>query len=123
MDSENEKGYRKLLVWQNAHDLTLLIYQVSKTFPRDELHGLTDQMRRAAVSVPANIAEGYARASKKEFLQFLYIANGSLAEIEYYIELTKDLGYINIETYNALEEKRQLVGKLLYGFIASIKRR
>jgi four helix bundle protein len=123
MGNENTKGYRNLLVWQNAHELTLLIYKASKIFPRDELHGLTNQMRRAAVSIPANIAEGYARAGKKELLQFLYIAKGSLAEVEYYVELSKDLEYIDRAMYENLEEKRQLVGKLLYGFIASIKRK
>lgn len=115
-------GYKKLHVWNEAHELTLLIYKITKNIPREELFGLTSQIRRAAVSVVANIVEGQARASKKEFLQFLYISNGSLVEVEYYIELLKDLGYIDEKSFLLLHERRVVVGNLLTGLIRSLKR-
>lgn len=93
--NDEEVGYRRLHVWQEAHALVLLVYIATKQFPKDELFGLTSQIRRAVVSVAANIVEGQTRASKKEFLQFLRVANGSLVEVEYYIGLAKDLCYIN----------------------------
>lgn len=115
-------GYKKLHVWKEAHELTLLIYKITKNFPKDETFALTSQIRRAAVSIVANIVEGQARASKKEFLQFLYISNGSLVEVEYYIELSRDLGYISTEKYLLLNQKRIIVGNLLHGLIKSLKR-
>ena len=115
------RGYQKLQVWKEAHELALLIYKATRTFPRDELFGLTSQIRRAAVSIAANIVEGQARSSKKEFLQFLFIANGSLVEVEYYIQLAKELGYISEEQEISVEKKRVIVGKLLHGFIASLQ--
>lgn len=114
-------GYRKLRVWQESHKLVLLLYKVSKNFPKDELFGLTSQLRRAAVSVPANIVEGFARASRKEFIQFLYIATGSFVEVEYYIQLAKDLEYIDEETRKFLFEQHHYVGVLLHKFLFSIK--
>lgn len=121
MKNGEHVGYRKLRVWQESHKLVLLIYKESKNFPKDELFGLTSQLRRAAVSVPANIVEGFARASRKEFIQFLYIATGSLAEVEYYIELLKDLGYINEMAAIPLLERQHFVGVLLHKFLLSIK--
>lgn len=115
----NEVGYKKLLVWQEAHKLVLLVYKTTKNFPREELFGLTSQFRRAAVSIAANIIEGQARFSRKEFLQFLYIANGSLTETEYYIELARDLHYMEEKEFLLLQEKRIIVGNLLHGLIRS----
>lgn len=112
-------GYKQLLVWQNAHELVLLVYKVTKNFPKDELFGLTSQLRRAIVSVAANIVEGQARSSRKEFLQFLYIANGSLVESEYYFDLAKDLHYIDESERATLQNKRIIVGNLLHGLIRS----
>ncbi|MDI6768966.1 MAG: four helix bundle protein [Anaerolineales bacterium] len=91
---KTEKGFRKLLVWQRAHQLVLSIYKLTETFPKSELFGLTSQMRRAAVSVPANIAEGYAAGGKGQFARYLNIAQGSLAEVEYYLILTHDLKWV-----------------------------
>jgi len=122
INTELHVGYKRLNVWKEAHELTLLVYKISKTFPRDELFGLTSQFRRAVVSVVANIVEGQARSSRKEFLQFLYISNGSLVEVEYYCELARDLDYIDQNTYTLLNEKRIVVGSLLHGLIRSIKR-
>ena len=120
--NENEKGYKRLNVWKEAHNLVLLVYKVTNVFPKEELFGLTSQLRRASISVPANIVEGYARSSKNELLQFLSIARGSLAECEYYIHLSRDLDYINDSEFALLEDKRHTVGDLLHGFAASIKR-
>lgn len=121
-ETRNQIGYRKLLVWSESHQLTLLIYKITAKFPREELFGLTSQLRRAAVSITANIVEGYARASKKERLQFLYISYGSLSETEYYLDLSKDLRYLTESEYMNLIEHRQTVGKLLYGLIIATKR-
>lgn len=78
------KGFRKLLVWQKAHQLVLQVYKQTEKFPKNETFGLTSQLRRAIISVPANIAEGYAAGSKGQFGRYLNIAQGSLAEVEYY---------------------------------------
>lgn len=121
-ETNNIAGYKKLHVWQEAYQLVLLIYKITKNFPKDETFALTSQFRRAAVSIAANIVEGQARASKKEFLQFLFISNGSLVEVEYYLELSKDLGYISEKELFLLDQKRTVVGKLLYGLIKSLKR-
>ncbi|MDH5507839.1 MAG: four helix bundle protein [Anaerolineae bacterium] len=118
---EKEKGFRKLLVWQRAHELVLFIYQLTNGFPSEEKFGLTSQLQRAAVSVPANIAEGYAYQREKQFARFLRIAQGSLAEVEYYLFLAKDLAYISEETYAKVEKLRGEVGYLLHRLIKSVQ--
>lgn len=123
MGQENTVGYRKLTVWLKSHELVLDVYSVTKKYPRDEMFGLVSQIRRASVSVPANIVEGYARGSKNELIQFLKIAIGSLAELEYYLELSYDLGYIKKEELDRLHERRAFVGKLLHGFFISVQKR
>jgi four helix bundle protein len=120
--NDNEKGYRRLRVWQQAHEFVLLIYKVTKRFPREEIFGLTSQVRRATVSVAANIVEGQSRRSKNEFIQFLRVANGSLVEVEYYIGLSKDLEYITDNEATILYEKQQFIGVLLHKFIATLMR-
>lgn len=115
------KGYRKLKVYEEAHKLVKVIYRITEKFPKAEIFGLVSQMRRSAVSVPANILEGQARSSKKEFKNFLSIANGSLVELEYYLELSEDLGYINKQEYLDLETQREIVGALLGGLINHLK--
>ncbi len=87
------KRFEELEVWKKAHNLTLEIYRLTKSFPNDERFGLISQMRRAATSVPANIAEGYRKRTKKDKLNFYNIAQGSLDELKYYLILSKDLGY------------------------------
>jgi four helix bundle protein len=89
----------KLIVWQKSHELVLKVYGITKDFPRDELFGLTSQVRRAAVSVPSNIVEGKARGSNKDFKRFLLIARGSLEETKYQLLLAKDLKYIDEVKY------------------------
>ena len=119
--NNQEKGYKKLKTFQEAHKLVLLVYQLTQKFPKDEVFGMKSQIRRASVSIPANIIEGQARLSKKELRNFLHIANGSLVETEYYLELARDLGYINGDEYEGAEKQRFLVGSLLGGLIRSIK--
>lgn len=122
MEKENNTiGYRKLMVWQKADELAFKIYLNTKNFPKDEIFGLTSQMRRASLSVPANIVEGYARFSKKEKRQFYNIAHGSLSELEYYIDFTLRLGYLSKENHSTLTYLREEVGRLLNGFIKSTK--
>lgn len=116
-----EKGYKRLRMWQEAHKLTLLTYRITKQFPKDELFALTSQIRRATVSIAANIVEGQARISKREFLQFLSIANGSLVEVEYYIQLSKDLGYITENQQKELEHQLHYVGVLLHKYMFTMK--
>lgn len=118
---EGVKGYKKLKVWEESHKLVLSIYRTTKQFPREELFGLTNQIRRAIVSVPANIVEGHSRSGKKEFTHFLSIARGSLAEAEYYLELAKDLGYISQEEWKKLFEQHHFVGALLNGLQKSLR--
>ena len=114
------QGFRTLKAWQKAYELALDIYKVSKNFPKNEQYGLSSQMRRSAVSISANIAEGYERQHRKEYIQFLMIAKGSLGELETHLLFAKDLGYVTLENYNDLESKRQEVGKILRGLINSL---
>lgn len=118
---QDNKGYKKLKVWEEAHKLVLLIYKTTEKFPKEELFGLTPQIRRAVVSIASNIVEGHVKHSKKEFLHHLDFANGSLVEIEYYFELSRDLDYITEKQYQDLEQQRTLVGNLLHGLIRSLK--
>jgi four helix bundle protein len=85
----------KIEAWRLADDLTVAVYEATRAFPREELYGITSQLRRATSSVPANIAEGSARGSKKDYLHFLHIARGSLAECRYFIHLCDRLGFLN----------------------------
>lgn len=117
----DRKGYHKLRVWNESHTFVKEIYKTTKTWPRDELFGLTNQLRRACVSIAANIVEGQARSSRKEFYQFLSISNGSLVEVEYYLELTMDLNYISSQNYQNLEERRITIGKLLHGLMKTLR--
>jgi len=116
-----EKGYKKLKVFQEAHNLVKEVYSVTERFPKSELFGLISQMRRSVVSVPANIIEGQARISKKEFKNFLSIANGSLVELEYYLELALDLHYLDKIQYENIEKQRLITGQLLGGLIRHLK--
>ncbi len=114
-------SYRELIVWQKAMDLVESIYQVTKKFPKEELYGLTNQIRRAAVSIPSNIAEGQARQSTKEFLYFLSIAQGSRAEVETQLLIAERLKYINQETTDSLINLLEEITRLLRGLANSLK--
>ncbi|MEK7452085.1 MAG: four helix bundle protein [Patescibacteria group bacterium] len=113
------KPYHSLLAWKEAHALVRLIYSYSNTFPKHELYGLTSQLRRAAVSVPTNIVEGYARKSIGELKYFLNIAKASMAECEYLTELAHELTYLTDTNYLQLEDQRARASYLLNHFIKS----
>jgi four helix bundle protein len=106
-------GYRDLLAWQEAMKLAVMVYRVTSRFPREEIYGLTAQLRKAASSVPSNIAEGAARNSASEFHHFLGVSSGSLAEMETQLELAAQLEYA--ERDPAIAQQAQKVGKLLTG--------
>jgi len=107
------KSFKELIVWQKAHQFVLAVYQMTKSFPKEEIFGLTSQFRRAAVSIPANIAEGYRKRGKADKVRFFNISEGSLEECKYYLILTKDLGYARIDQGNELAEE---VSKLLNAY-------
>lgn len=119
--NDRMKGYKKLQVWQKAHQFVLLTYKYSKDFPQSELFGLTSQIHRAVISIAANIVEGQASNSKKDFLNFLNIANRSLVETEYLLEAAVDLGYLSKEKFSELEKLRCEVGNLLNGLMRSVR--
>ncbi|MEI7883718.1 MAG: four helix bundle protein [Clostridia bacterium] len=112
----------KLIVWQKSHELVLKIYEISKDFPREEMFGLTSQIRRSAVSIPSNIVEGKARNYNKEYIRFLLIARGSLEEMKYQLLVAKDLHYINDSNYETINKLADEVGKMLNGLINKLDR-
>ncbi len=116
------RDFRKIMAWEKADDLVVRIYEATRAFPREELYGLTSQLRRAVVSVAANIAEGSGKQYLKEFRQFLYTARASLSEVEYYIHLSHRLGYLGDEKVAKLEEARKETAKILQGFINSVEK-
>ena len=118
MDKKAAKTFTDLIVWQKAHDFVLCAYRLSAMFPKTEIYGLTAQFRRSAVSVPANIAEGFRKRTRAEKLRFLNIAQGSLEECRYYLILVNDLGYGNTEE---LEAQLVEVSKLLQGYSEAIR--
>ena len=118
------RNFKSIIAWQKADDLAVEIYQeTGKSFPSDERFGLTSQIRRAAVSVPANIAEGSGRETLKDFVRFLHNAQGSLSEVEYYLHLAYRLSYFEEDAFTNLENQRAEVGRLLNGFIKSLKKK
>lgn len=116
----NNASVEHLHVWQKAHALVLAVYQITKAFPRDELFGLTSQLRRGAVSVPANITEGYRKRGEADKLRFLNIAQASLDEAAYYLRLAHDLSYADSST---LRDQAEEVARLLGGYIRGISER
>jgi four helix bundle protein len=122
MNTNSIKPHKRIDVWNKAIDLTIDIYKLSETFPRTELYGLTSQMRRASISIPSNIAEGAARQTKKEFINFLHMAQGSLSELDTQLVIASRLEYISTETYKEIENKIETISKMLTGLIKSLKR-
>lgn len=114
------RDFRKLQVWEWAHGLTLRIYQITADFPKEELYGLTSQMRRAAASVPANIAEGYSRGGDGELGRFLRIAVGSAGELEYHLLLARDLNFLASDSHKPLEAETLEVKRMLITFINKV---
>src|SRR5215210_2774882 len=114
MDRTVAKNFQDLLVWQKAHQFVLSVYHYSDYFPQKEIYGLTSQFRRAAISIPANIAEGFKKKGKTDKASFMNIAQGSLEECRYYLILAKDLGYgDNPELMPLLEEVSKMLGKYI----------
>ena len=115
------KNYKELKVWQKSYQLCLDIYKITKTFPKEERYGLTSQIRRAAVSVPSNIAEGYGRKTTPDYIRFLYTAYGSNCELETQILLTGDLGYIKSEQFHKVQKALAEVERMLKALIKSLE--
>ena len=113
-------SFEHIMAWQKAHRFTVLVYQVTRKFPADELFGLSSQFRRAAVSVEANIAEGYKKLSKADKLRFLNVSEGSLTECRNYIILSRDLGYIDSQQYELLYQSIIEASKLLTAYSKGI---
>jgi four helix bundle protein len=111
------KSHRDLVAWQKSMDLVEAVYSASKSFPKEELYGLTSQLRRAAVSVPANIAEGQGRRSKREFQQFLGNARGSLLELDTHLGLALRFAYLNSDQYSVIQLQVEEVGRLVNGLL------
>jgi len=114
------KDFHELQVWQKAHQLTLAVYRVTAPFPREELFGLTSQLRRASSSISANLAEGCGRTGDAEFSRFCSIAMGSASELEYHLLLGKDLGYIKAKDYQELSQRTIEVKKMLAALIQKL---
>ena len=117
------RSFKDLECWQRAHEFVLAVYQTTKTFPDDERYGLTSQFRRAAVSIAANICEGYRKLTDADKLRFLNIAQGSLEECRYYIVLSRDISYIGVETFERLEFILNGVSWKLNGYAEAIKKK
>ncbi len=117
MKREPAKTFHDLIVWQKAHQFVLSVYKTTKHFPKEEMYGLTSQLRRAAISIPANIAEGFKKRGKPDKCRFMNIAQGSLEECRYYLILSRDLGYT--ET-NSLMSQIEETSKLLNAYSTSI---
>jgi len=113
--------YKDLVVWQKSVDLAIWVYEMTRTFPKEEIYGITSQMRRAAVSVSSNIAEGQSRQHRAEFIQFLYIAKGSLAELETQLIIAKKLDYLAEESALAGTSRLAEVHRLLVPLIRKLK--
>jgi four helix bundle protein len=120
MVDQTIKSHRDLIAWKKAIDLTVDVYRVTKAFPSDERFGLTSQIRRASSSVPANIAEGQGRRSKREFVQFLSHARGSLLELDSHLELALRLEYIDKLNFSGLREQVDEVGRVINGLVRSL---
>ncbi|GAA4030457.1 four helix bundle protein [Flavobacterium cheonhonense] len=111
---KNMKAFRDLLIWQKAMNLVTNTYQITQKFPKEELFGLTSQIRRSAISLPSNIAEGYGRDSNKEYLRFIKIVIGSLFEFQTQIEIAKNINYLNENEFkNLYEETRELEAMII----------
>ena len=114
------QSFKDIVAWQKAHLFVLQVYQITRSFPAEERYGLCSQFQRAAVSIPANIAEGYKKLSQADKLHFLNISQGSLEECRYYILLAKDLDYITLDCYNELTKSIEDVSRLLNAYSKGI---
>lgn len=117
------RDHKKLKVFQLADELAIQVYQATRDFPKEELFGLTSQMRRAALSVPANIVEGCSRSSESEYLHFLEIAKGSLQEVGYYLEVSRRLRFLDEDAYQSLEGSFSTCIKQLQALVNALRRK
>ena len=120
---EKTHSFRDLIVWQKAHQFVVAIYNLTKQFPKEEIFALTNQVRRAAVSIAANISEGHKKKTVPNQLNYLNISEGSLEEVKYYLILSKDLNYIQETEYLALFNSAEEVGRLINGYEKFISKR
>ena len=116
------RDFREIKVWAKAHLLTIEVYRVTTTFPREEIYGITSQLRRASASIGANIAEGFGRGGDKELARFLQIGMGSASEVEYHILLARDLNLINKKIYDDLEDRLVEVKRMLTSLLLKVRR-
>jgi len=116
------RNFRNIKAWQYADDLAVAVYFETKSFPKEELYGITSQLRRAVVSIAANIAEGAARGHKREYLHFLYVARGSMAEVEYLLHFSRRVAYLQEQGHKKLEKVREEAAKTLSGLITSVEK-
>jgi len=116
------RDYKNIRAWQLADELAFLVYKATQKFPREELWGLTSQIRRAAISVPANIVEGSARNHKKEYIQFLYTALGSLPELGYYLGFSSRIGYLTISDFEDISKMHEQTSRTLRALINYIEK-
>ena len=117
------KSYKDLKVWRKSYQLSLLVYKVTSNFPKSELYGLVSQMRRAAIAISSNIAEGYARQYSKEYIQFLSVAYSSASELETQVLLAHDLGFLKEEDFKKVYGLQQEVAKMLYKLMVSLRKK
>jgi four helix bundle protein len=115
------KSFRDLMVWEKAHALALASYRGTAEFPKQEIYGLTSQIRRCSASIAANIAEGCGKRSNAEFQRFLHIAAGSASELEYHFLLAKDLGFLSLEEHKTLDDSTVEVKRMLAGLIRKVE--
>jgi four helix bundle protein len=116
------KSFTDIIAWQEGHKLVLMVYQKTKQFPKDEIFGITSQMRRCAVSITSNIAEGFSRQSSKEKVQFYFVSLGSLTELQNQALIARDIDYISKEEFKVIADKTVEVHKILNGLIKSSRR-
>lgn len=113
------RSFTDLETWKQSHQLVIMVYKATKPFPREETYSLVDQMRRCSVSISSNIAEGFSRKSKKEKLQFFFMAKGSLTELQNQLLIARDLGYLSVEDFGKIANQTVSVHKLLNGLVKS----
>lgn len=118
-----EKPHKKLDAWKLAVELVTLVYRTTGTFPKDQRFSLTDQVRRAAVSIPSNIAEGAARQTDREFTNYLHMAQGSLSELDTQLEIAKRLGYLGESRWRGLDSQMDRIDKTISGLIRHLRKR
>jgi four helix bundle protein len=118
-----QKPHKNLEAWKQSMDLVIEIYRTTENFPSQEIYGLTNQIRRAAISIPSNTAEGAARQTKKEFSNYLHMAQGSLSELDTQIELARRLDYLDQETFRMLDERLERIDKMITGLIHHLSKK